>query len=290
MNNQEFCIYISKLATKALLYEVSISPKPGLVDRYNSGAHNDMDFFTFIDSSVALIDYFHKCTEVGIEFKGDDATLLLKNIRPIGIYAEDNMFEATRGINTHKGLVFSLGIISAVAGMHFKEFNNTNISSKEISDKVRMVAKDLSLELNDAKYKEAPTYGERLYLKYGVKGIRGEVESGFETVMKYSLPVLKELSNKDTNINDKLIQVLLYLMANTEDSNILGRHNLEILKFVKDKSRIAISHGGYLTPYGKLYVEEMDKYFIEKNISPGGSADLLAITIMLYILENGEIN
>ena len=289
MNNQEFCIYISKLATKALLYEVSISPKPGLVDRYNSGAHKDMDFFTFIDSSVALIDYFYKCTEAGIEFKDDDPTILLKNIRPIGIHAEDNMFEATRGINTHKGLVFSLGIISAVAGMHFKEFKNIKIPSKEISDKVRLVAKEITQELNDAKYKEVPTYGERLYLKYGVKGIRGEVESGFETVMKYSLPVLKELSNNDKHLNDKLIHVLLHLMANTEDSNILGRHNLEMLKFAKDKSKIAISHGGYLTSYGKLYVEEMDKYFIEKNISPGGSADLLAITIMLYMLENGEI-
>lgn len=290
MDNNEFCIYISKLVTKSMLYEVSTSPKPGLVDRNNPGAHKDMDFYTFLDSSIALIDYFYKCTMAGIEFLEEDYTLLLKKIRPIGVEAENNMFSATGGINTHKGLVFSLGIISSVAGVLFKKTGRIYFDSKEISDITKLVSKGITEELEHLDLKEKLTYGENLYKKYGVKGIRGEVEEGFKTVLLYSLPTLKDFIKNGNHINDILVQVLMHLMANTEDSNVLGRHDLEVLELVKNKARTALSHGGYFTTHGKLYIQEMDKYFIGKNISPGGSADLLAITIILYMLENGDIN
>ncbi len=288
MNNIEFCIYVSKLATKSLLYEVSAGPKPGLVDRFNSGAHKDMDFFTFLDSSISLIDYFYKCTMAGIEFKEDDYRLLLKKIRPIGIDAERSMFEATKGVNTHKGLVFSLGIICAASGYLYKANEKVYQASLDICNLVKLIGKDLTKELDEVGDKETLTYGERLYLKYGVKGIRGEVESGFETVLKYSLPVLSDLIKKQIHINDILVQTLLHLMAKSEDSNVLGRHDMKTLDFVKEKAIAALNHGGYLTPHGKVFVYEMDKYFIDKNISPGGSADLLAVTIMLYMLEHGD--
>ncbi len=288
MNNHDFGMYISSLATKSMIYEVAVSPKPGLVDRFNSGAHKDMDFFTFIDSSMILTNYFYKCTMAGIEFDEDDYALLLKIIRPLGIDAEKHMFEATKGVNTHKGLVFSLGIISAASGNLYAQNDSINIKAEEISVLVKKIANGITLELENAKSKESPTYGEKLYIEYGVKGIRGEVEDGFNTVLKYSLPGLRDLINTGNHINDILVQVLLNLMAYTEDSNILGRHDMKTLKFVKEKANTALSHGGYLKPYGKLFVEEMDKYFIDKNISPGGAADLLAITIMLYMIENGN--
>lgn len=288
MNNNEFSIYISKIAIKSLLYEVTASPKPGLVDRFNKGAHKDMDIFTFIDSSVSLIDYFYKCTIAGIEFDKEDYKLLLDMIRPIGIEAEKLMFEATNGVNTHKGLIFSLGIICAAVGYLHSENGDDNQTSIDICNLVKLIAKDITKELEESKNKENPTYGEKLYLKYGVKGIRGEVESGFETVQQHGMPIIEDLLNKNTHINDVLVHVLLNLMVYSEDSNILGRHNMDTLNFVKDKAEAALKHGGFLTPFGKIYVEEMDKYFIDKNISPGGSADLLAVTIMLYMLENGE--
>lgn len=288
MNNLEYCNYISKLSIKALLYEVAVTPKPGLVDRNNSGAHNDMDFFTFLDSSLTLGDYFNKCTNAGISFSGDDYSNLLKDIRPIGIQAEQDMYFSTFGVNTHKGLIFSMGIIAAAAGVHFNRFNSIYIESEEISKMVKLIAKDITLELMDIENKENLTYGEKLYYKYGVKGIRGEVEEGFETVLKYSLPVLKDLLDDSKHINDILVQVLLHLIANTEDSNILGRHDQKTLNNAKEMATLALAKGGYLNPQGKQYIEEMDKYFIENNISPGGSADLIAVTIMLYFIEYGD--
>lgn len=98
MNNHEFSNYISNLIVKSMLYEVSTTPKPGLVDRANPGAHKDMDFFTFINSSVIFYEYFYNCVKMGLEFHGNDYTKLLSNIRPIGIEAEYSMFHATNNI------------------------------------------------------------------------------------------------------------------------------------------------------------------------------------------------
>lgn len=289
-SNYKFCQYISELAVKAMIYEVSATPKPGLVDRNNSGAHNDMDFFTFMSSSASLTYTFYECALEGVNFDREDYRDLLKRIRPIGIKGEEKMFNATRGVNTHKGLIFSLGIIAAAAGNIYKETGRQVISSEEISMKIRKITKGITEELKEIDRKEKLTYGEKLYKKYGTKGIRGEVESGFATVLKTGLPILKRLTAKqDTHINDILVQTLLYLMIETEDSNVLGRHNLDMLNYVKKSAREAIRLGGMFSQSGKEYIYKMDKDFIEKNISPGGSADLLAVTFMIALLENPKI-
>jgi len=289
-SNCKFCQYISELAVKAMIYEVSATPKPGLVDRNNSGAHNDMDFFTFMSSSASLTYTFYECALEGVNFDREDYRDLLKRIRPIGIKGEEKMFNATRGVNTHKGLIFSLGIIAAAAGNIYKETGRQVISSEEISMKIRKITKGITEELKEIDRKEKLTYGEKLYKKYGTKGIRGEVESGFATVLKTGLPILKRLTAKqDTHINDILVQTLLYLMIETEDSNVLGRHNLDMLNYVKKSAREAIRLGGMFSQSGKEYIYKMDKDFIEKNISPGGSADLLAVTFMIALLENPKI-
>lgn len=288
MNNQEYYRYISKLATKALLYEVSATPKPGLVDRNNSGAHKDMNFYTFIDSSVVLTDYFALCCETGMLFDGDNYTELLKILRPIGIKAELDMYKTTEGVNTHKGLIFSLGVITSAAGLIYNKSKKKYITATEASDVIKLIVKDITNELDNIAEVENLSYGEKLYSKYGVKGIRGEVESGFDTVLKYSLPILKQLIKEQKNINDVLVHVLLVLMANTQDSNILGRHDINILNYTKRMAIEALNKGGYFTLEGKSFVEEMDKCFIQKNISPGGSADLIAVTLLLYFIENGD--
>lgn len=291
MIKDEFCEFISNIAIKSILYELSTSPKPGLVDRFNSGAHSDMDFFTFIRSSSVLASYFYKCTEAGIDFQAEDYRKLLLAIRPIGIKAEKDMFKATAGINTHKGIVFSMGIIAAAAGSLFKDLKRDKFNYSEISNRVMMISQGLTKELDYAhnKKEEDLTYGEKLYLKYGTKGIRGEVESGFQTAINNSLPALERLVFEDIyHINDILIQVLLNLMAYTEDSNVLGRHNMEVLKEVQAQSREALRLGGYFTGEGRAHIEAMDREFIDRNISPGGSADLLAVSLMIYILKNGD--
>ncbi len=270
MNSHEFSNYISNLIIKSMLYEVSITPKPGLVDRANSGAHSDMDFFTFIDSSVVFYDYFYNCVKIGLEFGEEDFTQLLLQIRPIGIEAEKTMFEATKGINTHKGLVFSFGIIAVAVGSLNKEMEKTYFLSSEISERVKLISQGITLELTDDTINKNITYGEKLYKKYKTTCIRGEVESGFKTVMEYSLPVFEKLmKNREHSVNDICVQVLLHLIANTIDCNILGRHNKKRLKYAQSCAKNLLKDGGYLSAIGRKDIIDMDYDFIQKNISPG---------------------
>lgn len=284
----EFCENINRIAIKSILYEVAATPKPGLVDRNNSGAHEDMDFFTFLSSVSIFGSYFYDCAASGINFKGEDYRKLLQDIRPLGIKAENNMFISTGSINTHKGLIFSGGIIAVASGSLYREERKLDLIS--ILERVKEIARGVSSELEDIGNKKNLTYGERLFKKYGIKGIRGEVEDGFQTVRNFSYPILKELiEEKEYDINDILVQSLLHLMSYTEDSNILGRHGREELKFAKESANQALKIGGIFTGEGKEFVEDLDMVFIKKYISPGGSADLLAITFMLYMIENGDV-
>ncbi|ARE89341.1 triphosphoribosyl-dephospho-CoA synthase CitG [Clostridium formicaceticum] len=282
----DICQYLSELAIKSMLYEVSATPKPGLVDRNNAGAHKDMDFFTFMASSAALSDTFYQCAKAGAGFEGKALTELMNSIRPIGIQGEKRMFQATQGINTHKGLIFSLGIIVAVAAVQYGETQSLKMNVEKICDKVKEMTKGISdRELGNVSKASPSTYGEKLFQKYGVKGIRGEVESGFHTVRTHSLPILQELIKSGKSMNDTLVQVLLHLMTVTEDSNVLGRHDWEALEYVKASAKELLNMGGMFTEEGRQRLVETDREFIRKNISPGGSADLLAVTMMLYSLK-----
>lgn len=109
---------ISQLALKALLYEVSLSPKPGLVDRFDNGAHDDMSFMTFIDSMIALSPFFQAYIETGFAYAKEEPLLLFNRLRQLGQKAEETMFCATQGINTHKGLNFSMALLLGATGAY----------------------------------------------------------------------------------------------------------------------------------------------------------------------------
>ena len=278
---------ISQKALLSLLYEVSASPKPGLVDRFNAGAHKDMDFFTFMESSAALSNYFNKCVGEGAKYSGGNPQELFNALRIIGIEAEKAMFEATNNVNTHKGLIFSLGIICAAVSCCMMESERKNVDTETICTKVSQMTQGLCMrELTYLNKTEGLTYGEKLYQNYGLKGIRGEVENGFPTVRNYALPVLTELKSLKTLAwNDILVQTLLHLMAVNEDTNIVARHDLKTLEFVQHYSLRILDSGGMLRKDGVQMINEMDKEFIERNIRPGGSADLLAVTVMFDLLS-----
>ncbi|MGE5632136.1 MAG: triphosphoribosyl-dephospho-CoA synthase CitG [Caulobacteraceae bacterium] len=286
----QFCMHISQIAVKAMLYEVSATPKPGLVDRNNSGAHSDMDFYSFMASSSVMPVTFYRCALAGFEFRDQNMRGLLNMIRPIGIKGEKMMFSATNGANTHKGLIFSLGLISAASGYVYGKSRVLPINPEEICHTVSSMAEGITeRELGHVQNIEKQTYGELLYKKYGIKGIRGEAEKGFPTVLKTGLPVLNRLTDeKLLSFNDMLVQTLLSIMAEAEDSNVIGRNGPEALEYVKASAEAVLKTGGMLTEEGKKSVYKLDDEFIKRNISPGGSADLLAITIMLYFVQKLE--
>jgi holo-ACP synthase/triphosphoribosyl-dephospho-CoA synthase len=132
------------------------------------------------------------------------------------------------------------------------------------------------------------TAGEKLYVKYGVTGIRGEIEAGVPSIRVQGLPVLKAALGQGLSLNDALVHTLLSLMTVVQDTTILNRHGMEILDEVQDQARVIIDQGGMLTTAGRAQIGALDTAFIERNISPGGVADLLAATYFLYLVETNN--
>ncbi|MBR0251381.1 MAG: triphosphoribosyl-dephospho-CoA synthase CitG [Synergistaceae bacterium] len=273
---------IGTLALEAMLVEVSVTPKPGLVDRNNSGAHSDMGFFTFLKSAAGLRSCFEEFSEAGHAggTKNFSPDKIFPYIRKIGIEAEKIMFDSTNGINTHKGEIFSLGVLSASAG--YLAGMKQNINPEDVMKTAGMMCKGLcERDFAEAKTKspEQLTKGERIYREHGITGIRGEAESGYPVVRDYALPALRKYIADGLCLNDSLVMTLIHIMAHNDDTNIIARHDLSVCEEVKERSRdIIMNHGGIDE------IRRLDDEFIKRNISPSGSADLLAVTYFLFTL------
>lgn len=276
---------VSFHALSALLREAAASPKPGLVDRFNNGAHRDMDFYTFLDSAAAIAPYFGRMAEAGAR-SGAEAETLLSVLRPIGIEAEQAMFRATGGVNTHKGAVFSLGVLSAAAGFVLAASDSRR--AEEVLSAASQIAAPAIQDLR--RLSDAPaTNGERLYLEHKIPGIRGEAAAGFPGVRDHALPLLRRLRREETHgENEQLLQVLLTLMAQISDTNLLSRGGEEGLRFAQKEARRILALGGALTPEGMDALYGLDRVFIRRNLSPGGCADLLAASVFLDRWERGD--
>lgn len=277
---------IKKLITKAMLMEVYCSPKPGLVDRYNSGAHDDMDYRTFIKSTYALQNSFGKCLLAGFLHLGRISNIF-PELKKIGLEGEKKMYEVTGGINTQKGLLFSMGIISAAIG--YLDRKNIKPVAETLEPIIKLMTEGLVknwfVNIND-KNEFNLTAGERSYLKYGFTGIRGEVESGFSSVMRDSLPDLKAALKRGLNFNDAMLSALLVLMNKVNDTTIISRGGIESLEWMHKYADSVYEDFKMVNNIKrKKILKEMNKEFIDRNLSPGGCADLLAITVLFYILD-----
>lgn len=278
---------ISSYAEKALLYEVSLTPKRGLVDRYSNGAHHDMDFYTFLDSIVSLAPFFYQYAEAGYNHKGD-APLLFEQLRKIGKKAEKAMLHATNGINTHKGANFSFAILLGATGLYIKKGATLPFTKKD-TESVLQIAKQIvsgivekDFQHLSCKDKESLTYGEKLYLEHGSTGIRGEAASGYPTLNKL-LDFLRQHTQNNQEI--KYLYALIFLMSETQDSNLLHRGGFEALKQVQAESSYLFKKN----LSAQAFIHELtiyDLHLTKRHLSPGGSADLLALSIYFSFLEH----
>lgn len=269
---------ISSFALQAMLYEVSCYPSPGLVSPVSYGAHKDMDFFTLIDSASTLSKYLALFVQEG--FSDKTYKELFKGIRRIGVEAEKDMFAKTGGINTHKGMLFLIGVACAATGKAIYEQKGFKCIQNIIREMTEgLVERELSLLKDNVEL----SHGEKLFFKYKTEGVRGEVERGIPTVFNYSLDFYKQ--SLELGVNDRLVHTLIGIMQICDDSTIIYRHNPQVLQEVRGKSLEIIKLGGMKTDIGRAKINSLSEEFIEENISPGGSADLLGVTIFLYLVE-----
>lgn len=260
------CEEIARLAVQSLLCEVYATPKPGLVDQRGSGSHKDMDLFTFLSSSAALWPYFRRCAEIGLD--AGDPEAAFGELRCAGLEAEKWMLRATGGVNTHKGAIFALGLLCCAAGMLPPEKWREPESLCGLCARMTRGLTDREL-----KNKATPrTAGERIYREYGIAGARGQAEAGFPGALT-GLAAIRAGLDRGLSLNDVLCRSLLAIMAGTPDTNLIHRGGMEAQEWVWEILKTV--------PDPQWLCREFEK----RNLSPGGSADLLAAACFLYFLQ-----
>lgn len=270
----------ASLAVRALLYEVAVTPKPGLVDRANSGSHADMDFYTFLSSASGLWPFFENCVRIGIQTAPQSPPETLSALRYPGMQAECDMRRATGNVNTHKGAIYSMGLLCGALGRLDREAWNQ--PERVLKEAAAMAAGSVKRELGGVARHSAKTAGERIYAMYGVAGVRSDAERGFPSVLYHGLPVLEAGLAAGKTPDEAGAAALLAIIAHTADTNVISRVGIEGQKAASEVLRVLLEKQPYPD---KATLETLDRAYIAQNLSPGGCADLLAICWMLHFLR-----
>lgn len=272
---QQQALRIDHWACQALLDEVSLDLKPGLVCPNSQGSHTDMDYDLFLNSIDALKGYFHD------QYLNGYSKRSLAQIRARGIEAEQKMLQATHGINTHKGAIFNLGFAAAAIGRCVTD--QRSVSADTISMTLQHT---WGFDLLHHFQRQAHHHGQQMRQKYGMHGAIEEVASGFKTVREHALPAFKHIYQQCDDANKAATQALLQLMACVQDTNIVWRGGISALLIIQQMAQQFIEAGGVEQLDWKTQILSIGQYFTEHNLSPGGSADLLGVTLFLYRVEH----
>jgi triphosphoribosyl-dephospho-CoA synthase len=260
---------------QALIEEAELTPKPGLVDKESTGSHHDMSIELMIKSAESLEPAFREIAKVS--YGRVPSQELREEIAAIGRQGEIDMFQATGGVNTHKGAIWALGLLISSAAMNPRE---TSL------DHIAKTAGNLAL-FPDRNLSQQITNGKRVKEKYGVNGALGEAQQGFPHIRKISLPVLYDSRGRGIKEDLCRLNTLIALMASLDDTCILHRGGARSLTATKELASEILLSGGVWTQTGRKVLEELSQFLIKYNASPGGSADLLAATLFLdYLYKN----
>ena len=266
---------ISNAAVDALLEEVHTTPKPGLVDQRNNGSHEDMDLSLFVASANALRPYFTRCAAIGQSTAELEAPDVFPFLREAGLAAAEAMFTATGGVNTHKGAIYTLGILcAAVARLrHRGELHPAEDTIFSLCAEMAGAAAE-----TDLIHATVDTAGLRLYRELGIRGIRGEMADGLPSLSAIALPFFRDALACGYNRNHAGSIALLHLIARVQDTTLYHRGGVAGAAFAADAARRLLEQ----QPYPSTdQIEALDDAFIARRLSPGGCADLLAATYFL---------
>ena len=260
---------IGQIARLSLEQEALLSPKPGLVDAENSGAHKDMEAALLLASAGVLEPYFVMFAGQGMREANLSPEGRLFAIRADGMEAEKAMLTATSCVNTHKGALFLLGVLCYSAGYCFA---NGSFSAQDVCEVGAKLCKGITAELG----KDAG----RAFARYGARGARGEAEDGFPHV-RMALEVYTQARANGAIENDAWLLALLNLIASIEDANVLARCGeavaLELRQRAGELAKRYPAGGTSLTEE----IRALDRDCTAWNASPGGAADLLACAMFL---------
>lgn len=264
----------ASLALRALHAELVLAPKPGLVTPAGNGSHRDMNAGTFLRSMFSLRHYFAEIAAAGMDDAG------FAELSQLGKAAETRMLRATNGINTHRGAIFTLGLLSAAAG--FLDARCMSLTPQTLADTVRQRWGAAIGAAVPATGSNGAVAGRR----YGVGGARAEGMFGFPSVMRIGLPVLDRALDNGLDARRAQIQTLFALIAAVPDTNLLHRGGLRGLRFAQSAAARFLACGGAFSPGWEQRAALIEAGFIARGLSPGGSADLLGATWYVHLLRS----
>ena len=266
---QVYASRLAQLASDCLIEEAVLTPKPGLVDLRGSGAHKDLSLPLMKISAQTLKPMFEK---MALDSWRKPLDLdLRESIGKTGREAEALMLKATGGVNTHRGAIWTMGLlVSTSASIGGK------CSENELAQRSAHLA-----NLPDRFAKTFASHGSKVKAIYKVPGAKEEAQQGFPHVMDVALPSLRQARQKGKSEEHCRLDVLLTLMSSLSDTCVLYRAGWEGLKVTREGASAVLQAGGFGTEQGEAIFYSWEKKMLSQNISPGGSADLLAATLFV---------
>jgi triphosphoribosyl-dephospho-CoA synthase len=266
---------LSTTAVSSLVEEAELTPKPALVDRNGNGAHHDLDLARLLRSAHSLQDGFADIARAAWD---EEPQRLREKIGRIGRDMERHMLVVTDGSNAHRGAIWALGLLVAAAVQYRSERNAARIAATAVA----------LARLPDTFAPRPMSNGERVRLKFGATGARGEAQAGFPHVIGIGLPTLRAARDRGVPEDCARLDALMAIMARLEDTCLLHRGGFAALETAKVGARAVLAAGGTAAPAGLKRLHRLHTELMALWASPGGSADLLGVTLFLDRLERGS--
>lgn len=256
-------------AANCLLLELETWPKPGLVSHVDNGSHGDMDADTFRRSAAAIRPYFRDLAAAAADGCG------MGRLRAIGMAAEAAMLAATSGVNTHRGAIFGLGLLCAAAGARAGGVTGSELSLGDIVSRLwgRVILHG-PIVLH--------SHGSAARRQFRAGGARAEAAQGFPSVYRVGLPALRRAAHAvPGDAEAARVEACFALIASVEDTNLLHRGGLDGLRFARGSTQYFLDTGGVRRAGWRERARSIHEKFVARRLSPGGSADLLAMTLFV---------
>jgi triphosphoribosyl-dephospho-CoA synthase len=269
--------HVAATAATALLAELETWPKPGLISHVDAGSHTDMDAGTFRASVAAITPFFGRLTLAGAA--GSD----MEGLRSIGVEAEGAMLEETGGANTHRGAIFGLGLLCAAAGATWSDAAAQPLwGAKTLGATVRQRWGSAIMRGPIPLH----SHGTEALRRFGAGGARAQAAAGYPHALEVGLPALRlgrTIAPGDPEA--ARVQSFFALLESMEDTNLLYRGGAAGLRFAQEQAAAFLRQGGVRQAQWRERAAAVHGAFIALRLSPGGCADLLAITLFLDALR-----
>jgi len=280
---QASLVQLSRGAVRALHAELALEPKPGLVSYRDNGSHADMNARTLFKSLFALRGFFGKVARAGSEARP------FAELQSLGLHAEARMLKSTGGINTHRGAIFSLGLLCAAGGLLAARRSSFDAGHLRRA-LLEQWGESLRSRAAQARRVSAlgtgqPSNGQCVAQRFQLRSAHEEAAQGFPTLFGVTVPALQDAIALGVSPRAARVHCLFATMAALDDTNVAHRGGLEAIDFVKGRATNFIESGSVWQPDWLSQARHIHAEFVERRLSPGGAADMLACASWVHDME-----